>query len=57
MRLADHPTVRRIRETAGNGSRSDKNLSLDADWLKRLARECGADDVDLVEIDRPRAGR
>jgi NAD-dependent dihydropyrimidine dehydrogenase PreA subunit len=26
---------------------------LDAGWLKRLAQECGADDVGLVEIDRP----
>jgi NAD-dependent dihydropyrimidine dehydrogenase PreA subunit len=27
--------------------------SLDADWLRQLARECGADDVGLVEIGRP----
>ena len=26
---------------------------LDAGWLKRLAQECGADDVGLVEIGRP----
>lgn len=26
---------------------------LDADWLKQLARQCGADDVGLVEIARP----
>ncbi len=52
MKLADHPTVVRVksRATAKVGGAA---APLDADWLKALARECGADDVGLVELERP----
>ena len=53
MRLADHPTVRRVREDVDAKWEKGPRLPLDAGWLKRLARECGADDAGLVEIGRP----
>src|SRR5262249_51796086 len=51
MKLADHPTVRRFHETAA--SRVVPPDILDAAWLRQLCRDCGADDVGLVEIGRP----
>lgn len=51
MNLEDHPTVKRIRETAVSGEASSGPL--DATWLKELARQCGADDVGIVELERP----
>ena len=51
MQLDDHPTVVRVR--AKPAPPSPHRKPLDADWLKELARRCGADDVGLVEIDRP----
>jgi ferredoxin len=53
MRLDDHPTVRRVREGPDTRPAPRDSTPLDADWLKRLARDCGADDVGLVEIGRP----
>jgi ferredoxin len=53
MRLSDHPTVRRVRERRVTASAGDVSSPLEADWLKQLARDCGADDVGLVEISRP----
>ena len=52
MRLLDHPTVRRVRESQA-GAPAATTSPLGADRLKRLARDCGADDVGLVEISRP----
>jgi ferredoxin len=52
MRLFDHPTVRRVRESQTAASARTAS-PLDADRLKQLARDCGADDVGLVEISRP----
>ena len=49
MRLADHPTVRRVREGQAGPSVPGVSSPLDADWLKQLARDCGADDVGLIE--------
>jgi ferredoxin len=51
MNLADHPTVRHFHENAAN--RPEPPAVLDADWLRRLCCNCGADDAGLVEIGRP----
>lgn len=53
MRLIDHPTVRRVREGRGTARGRGESTPVDAGWLKQLARDCGADDVGLVEISRP----
>jgi len=52
MKLEEHPTVKRYRDKseAAVPPMGDK---LDADWLKKLVLEAGADDVGLVDIDRP----
>jgi ferredoxin-NADP reductase/Fe-S-cluster-containing hydrogenase component 2 len=54
MNLEDHPTVRRV----SGGVKAAENqppvqTTLDGAWLRRLALDCGADDVGLVEIMRP----
>lgn len=54
MNLEDHPTVRRlssrVQEVENQPATEDK---LDGAWLRRLALDCGADDVGVVEITRP----
>lgn len=52
MKLEDHPTVRKIKDRP-RPSAAPPAAPLDAEWLKTLARECGADDAGLVELDRP----
>ena len=47
-RLADHPTVRKVR-----GRRTERQGPLDADWLRRLCLEAGADDVAFASVDNP----
>jgi hypothetical protein len=52
VQLSDHPTVQRMRaappkDTAGPA------LPLDADWLRMLCLEAGADDVGFVPVDQP----
>jgi len=49
MKLQDHPTVRHLSpfEDKGTGG-----TTIDSAWLRRLALDCGADDVGLVEITR-----
>jgi epoxyqueuosine reductase QueG len=37
----------------GSGHAADDPVPLEAEWLKRLAREAGADDVGLVDAGRP----
>lgn len=49
--LAEHPTVKRFRERAGTKAQSTPAV-LDADWLRQLCLEAGADDVGFVEISR-----
>ncbi len=49
----NHPTVRRFRERTSAGSDSTSTSRLDADWLRNLCLEAGADDAGFVEIDRP----
>ncbi|UTD27638.1 SCP2 sterol-binding domain-containing protein [Bradyrhizobium sp. WD16] len=49
MDLDAHPTVLKARSKGA----ARTAVVLDATWLKAVAKECGADDVGLVEIDRP----
>ena len=54
MDLDDHPTVRRLAENVRRrDAHSPADLVQDGAALRQLARECGADDVGLVEISRP----
>jgi NAD-dependent dihydropyrimidine dehydrogenase PreA subunit len=53
MNLDNHPTVIKIRRRNTNETTVRESARLDADLLKRLCLEAGADDVGLVEIDRP----
>ena len=53
MKLDDHPTVIRYREKVEKNVPSVVREKLDSAWLKTIALEAGADDVGLVEIDRP----
>src|SRR4051794_15998745 len=52
MSLADHPTVRRFRESS-SAATIEPTRPLEAAWLRQLCLSCGADDVGLVEISRP----
>ncbi len=52
MRLDDHPTVQRVRRRGGVDPPRERPELVEAEWLKGLAREAGADDVGLVEIGR-----
>ena len=51
MKLKDHPAVKRYLETVE--AVSPEVRTLDAAWLRQLCLDCGADDVGLVEIERP----
>jgi hypothetical protein len=53
MKLADHPTVKAFYEKAAQAPAPSAPAKLDANWLRQLCREAGADDVGLVEIGRP----
>jgi Fe-S-cluster-containing hydrogenase component 2 len=53
MKLAEHPTVKAFYEKAAAATAPTVLTPLDADWLRQLCRESGADDVGLVEIGRP----
>ncbi|HET9962546.1 MAG TPA: SCP2 sterol-binding domain-containing protein [Nitrospiraceae bacterium] len=53
VKLDEHPTVRAVRERLPRADAADRSSPLDADWVRRLCLEAGADDVGLVEIDRP----
>jgi len=55
MKLEDHPTIKRIRLKTAN-STPPKNESLNAQWLKQVVLDAGADDVGFVEIGRPSLG-
>lgn len=52
MKLAEHPTVKRMRSRQLPLA-AENHARLDAEWLRRLVLEAGADDVGFVEIDRP----
>src|SRR5678810_529131 len=49
MSLDDHPTVRAVR---ARSSQPVYDAPVSSDLLKRIARECGADDVGIIEFDR-----
>jgi ferredoxin len=49
MSLEDHPTVRTVRARSRDGV-PDSPVS--ADFIKQIARECGADDAGIIEFDR-----
>src|SRR5262245_57813755 len=51
--LAEHPTVKRFRERSPASGNAFASSPLDAQWLRRLCLEAGADDVGFVEADRP----
>ena len=53
MNLAEHPTVKAFYEKAAQAPTPSAPTKLDANWLRQLCREAGADDVGLVEIGRP----
>ena len=53
MKLDNHPTVMRYRKKVEKNSPSGVQEKHDSAWLKTVALEAGADDVGLVEIDRP----
>lgn len=52
MKLEDHPTVKWYRAHIKD-QETQAPTELDADHLRNLALESGADDIGLVEIDRP----
>src|ERR1700754_4740518 len=47
-RLADHPTVRKVRSR-----RTVKPGMLDADWLRQLCLDAGVDDVAFASVENP----
>jgi Fe-S-cluster-containing hydrogenase component 2 len=51
--LSEHPTVKWFRERVEAATDQATSPSLNAEWLRRLCLEAGADDVGFVEIDRP----
>jgi len=51
--LAEHPTVKRFHERTTAGPETRVPSTLDAEWLRTLCLDAGADDVGFVEIDRP----
>src|SRR5262249_19728388 len=51
MRLAGQSDSNRL--PVGSKVDRDPSQPLDADWLRQLCRDCGAEDVGLVEIGRP----
>ena len=53
MKLDEHPTVRKYHKQIETKGGSTAPNRLDADWLKELVISAGADDVGLVEIERP----
>lgn len=49
--MAVHPTIERFQRMESTAMQ--KPSELDAEWVKQLCLDCGADDVGLVEIARP----
>lgn len=52
MKFEEHPTAQRMRLKA-NPSVPPRKEPLDAEWLKQLVLDAGADDVGFVETGRP----
>ncbi|MFZ2313439.1 MAG: 2Fe-2S iron-sulfur cluster-binding protein [Methylobacter sp.] len=54
MDLNEHPTVKILRtREAGEDANAKARRTLQADWLRQLAMDCGADDAGLIDIDLP----
>jgi Fe-S-cluster-containing hydrogenase component 2 len=53
MKLDDHPTVRVVRGRLSQPSTQISSSTLDAEWLRKLCLDAGADDVGFVELGRP----
>ena len=54
MKLEDHPTVRHLaKQMEGVEDKRANPMTIEGTWLRQLARDCGADDVGLVELGRP----
>jgi Fe-S-cluster-containing hydrogenase component 2 len=51
MKLEDHPTVREVRSRPALAAPPEEPLQ--ADWLRQIVLDAGADDVGFVEIGRP----
>lgn len=52
MKLDNHPTVLHYRKKIEKNPPSTTQEKLDAEWLKKTAREANADDIGLVEVGR-----
>jgi Fe-S-cluster-containing hydrogenase component 2 len=50
-RLADHPTVRKV--MASRADRAPRAEVLDADWLRSICLDAGADDVAFASVGNP----
>jgi ferredoxin-NADP reductase/Fe-S-cluster-containing hydrogenase component 2 len=54
MDLNEHPTVKQLRaRKTGEDDIEKVRPRLQADWLRQLAMNCGADDAGLIDIDLP----
>jgi ferredoxin-NADP reductase/Fe-S-cluster-containing hydrogenase component 2 len=53
MDLSDHPTVKRLLTHSGRCEAATSNRVVEAQWLRQLALDCGADDAGVIEIGRP----
>lgn len=54
MDLNEHPTVKQLRARGAVEEGTAKaSPVLQADWLRQLAMDCGADDAGLIDIDLP----
>ena len=54
--LSEHPTVKRFYQRSKaelNRQSEESTAELDANWLRQLCFDAGADDVGFVEVDRP----
>ena len=52
MNLADHPTVKQLVQRPASPE-GEVRQPLDAQWVRQLALDAGADDVGFVELSRP----
>ena len=50
--LAEHPTVKRFRERSPAGRETPGSPALDAQWLRQVCVEAGADDAGFVDAGR-----
>ena len=53
MKLDEHPTVQLMHRKLSQQALPALASTLDAEWLRKLCLDAGADDVGLVEIERP----